>query len=428
MSIKVCKYFLVSTLLLLLFCTTASAQLKLVNSPYSRAGIGTMHPTQFGIQRSMGNLSAALNDPLSINYGNPASYASLKLTTLEVGLQGNGLWLNNTTLQQSTGSGSFNYIALAFPVAKWWGSSIGLMPYASLHYDIKAQRYSPFADTLFTEHRFIGQGTTYQVYWGNGFKYKNIAFGANVAYLFGTQDRLSRSYFPEIPNSYGNEKDEALLVHGFAWNAGIQYDLKLKDDYHLILGAAGNANTNVNASKDGKWTRVFVNNDQTAFLDSVYVYEKTDGKITLPTKANLGISLKKENKWLVGIEGGTQQWGNFKNFGTPDSTLTNSTYLSMGFEVTPDYRAITKFWQSTRYRGGFRYSTGNIIIGDTNLPEWAASFGLGLPIRKVNSRINIGLEVGQRGTLKNNLIRETFVTATFGFTLNDRWFIKPKYD
>ena len=100
----------------------------------------------------------------------------------------------------------------------------------------------------------------------------------------------------------------------------------------------------------------------------------------------------------------------------------------MGFEVTPDYRAITKFWQSTRYRGGFRYSTGNIIIGDTKLPEWAASFGLGLPIRKVNSRINIGLEVGQRGTLKNNLIRETFVTATFGFTLNDRWFIKPKYD
>lgn len=428
MSINFCRYFLFLTLLFSLFGTTASAQLKLVDSPYSRAGIGTIHPTQFGIQRSMGNLSAALNDALSINYTNPASYAWLKLTTFEVGLQGNGLWLNNTTLQHSTGSGSFNYMALAFPVAKWWGSSLGLMPYASLHYDIKAEQYSPYSDTLFTQHRFVGQGTAYQVYWGNGFKYKNLAFGVNLAYLFGAQDRLARSYFPETPNSYGNEKDDALLMHGFIWNAGVQYDLKLKNDYHLIFGAAGNSNTNVSVSKDGKWSRIYVNNDQTAFLDSIYVYEKAKGKIILPTKANLGVSLKKENKWLVGIEGGMQQWSNFRNFGNIDSTLTNSAYISMGFELTPDYRAITKFWQSTRYRGGFRYSTGNLKIGDNQLPEWAASFGLGLPIRKVNSRINIGLEVGQRGTLNNNLIRETFVAATFGFTLNDRWFIKPKYD
>lgn len=435
MSTKIYSCLRAATLLLWLVGGTAWAQLKLVNSPYSRVGIGTMHPTQFAVQRSMGSLSAALNDPLCINYTNPASYASLRLTVFDVGVQGNALWLNtnlpnNQTGKQThqTGGASFNYITMAFPVAKWWGSSIGLLPYASLHYDLKASQYSPFADTLLTEHRFVGQGTTYQAYWGNGFKYKSLSVGVNVGYLFGVQDRLARSYFPELVNSYGNERDQATLMHGFIWNAGVQYDQKLGSDLHLIAGASGNTTTNVAADRDGKWSRIFVSGDVIRTLDSIYVYQRVGGKITLPTKAHMGLTLKKDNVWLVGIEAGSEQWADFRNFGEIDTALVNSQSVAIGFEVTPDYRALTKFWQSTRYRGGFRYNTGNIQINGTKLPEWAASVGVGLPIRKANSRINIGLEVGQRGTLQNNLIRESFVMATLGFTLNDRWFIKPKYD
>jgi hypothetical protein len=42
--------------------------------------------------------------------------------------------------------------------------------------------------------------------------------------------------------------------------------------------------------------------------------------------------------------------------------------------------------------------------------------------------VNIGLEVGQRGTVTNGLIKEQFFKVTLGFTLNDRWFVKPKFD
>ena len=42
--------------------------------------------------------------------------------------------------------------------------------------------------------------------------------------------------------------------------------------------------------------------------------------------------------------------------------------------------------------------------------------------------VNIGLEIGQRGTTTNGLIKEQFFKATIGFTINDRWFAKPKVD
>ena len=37
-------------------------------------------------------------------------------------------------------------------------------------------------------------------------------------------------------------------------------------------------------------------------------------------------------------------------------------------------------------------------------------------------------EIGSRGTTDNNLIKENFIRFGIGLTLNDRWFIKTKYE
>ncbi|MBL7785372.1 MAG: hypothetical protein JNM36_05660 [Chitinophagales bacterium] len=411
------------------FCIspTLSAQIKLVNSPYSRVGLGTMHPTQFAIQRSMGGVSVPYNSAAAINYGNPASYSQLKLMTMEVGLQGNGSWLSTTTEQSMTGSGMINYLALAFPCAKWWGSSVGLLPYSSLQYDLYAQRYSTYTDTLLTDHRFIGRGTLYQVYWGNGFKIKNLSLGLNAAYVFGEQDRLSQSYFPTIIGAYGNQKTEALQVNGLLWNVGAQYDQKFKDkDFHLVLGATAELAQNLSATRDGKWER-YIQSSGSA-IDSIYQYEEVSGKVRLPLRWGIGAALKRDNHWQVATDYRRENWADYRIFDAPDSTLVNNNVIAIGVEYTPDYRAITKFWQSATYRGGFRYNTGRINISETGIKDWSVSLGLGMPLRKVNSRINIGFEMGQQGTTSNQLITETFFITTFGFTLNDRWFVKPKYD
>src|SRR5689334_9706701 len=48
------------------------------NSPYTRYGLGDIVPSTNISGRGMAGLSAAYNDPLSINFSNPASYGSFQ--------------------------------------------------------------------------------------------------------------------------------------------------------------------------------------------------------------------------------------------------------------------------------------------------------------------------------------------------------------
>ena len=56
------------------------------------------------------------------------------------------------------------------------------------------------------------------------------------------------------------------------------------------------------------------------------------------------------------------------------------------------------------------------------------SFGLGLPVGTNFSNINLGIELGQRGTKDSGLIKENFLRLSVGLSLNDKWFTKRKFD
>jgi hypothetical protein len=48
------------------------------------------------------------------------------------------------------------------------------------------------------------------------------------------------------------------------------------------------------------------------------------------------------------------------------------------------------------------------------------------------SSINFGVEVGERGTVESNLIKERYVSLRLGLSITpgrfDNWFLKRKYD
>ena len=43
------------------------------------------------------------------------------------------------------------------------------------------------------------------------------------------------------------------------------------------------------------------------------------------------------------------------------------------------------------------------------------------------SGFTVGMEIGSRGSIKNNLVRENYINFSFGVNLNDRWFQKRQY-
>jgi hypothetical protein len=123
-----------------------------------------------------------------------------------------------------------------------------------------------------------------------------------------------------------------------------------------------------------------------------------------------------------------KQWNNFNDFLNPEATFQNSFRVNAGTELRPNFKGKTNFIKRTRYRVGGYYETGSLLINDEEISQYGITFGLGISMKASFSFVNIGFEVGQRGTAKNNLIKENFFRTYLGFTLNDKWFIKRKYD
>ena len=63
---------------LILFFSAFQPAFSQDNSPYSRYGIGDLVPPTNINSRGLGGLSAAFNEPLSINFSNPASFSSFQ--------------------------------------------------------------------------------------------------------------------------------------------------------------------------------------------------------------------------------------------------------------------------------------------------------------------------------------------------------------
>ena len=80
---------------------------------------------------------------------------------------------------------------------------------------------------------------------------------------------------------------------------------------------------------------------------------------------------------------------------------------------------------------GFKYDDSYLHINGTDIKSYAATFGFGLPLAPNNTsfyKINFSAEIGKRGTLDNGLVKENYITLRLGFTLNDRWFQRFRFE
>ena len=68
------------------------------------------------------------------------------------------------------------------------------------------------------------------------------------------------------------------------------------------------------------------------------------------------------------------------------------------------------------------------MIQNQTIKDYAFTAGFGLPLGGTFSNLNIGVEYGQKGTVLSNLVRENYTNVLMSLSLNDKWFVKRKYD
>jgi hypothetical protein len=400
-------------------------------SPYSRFGIGQIKDKSVNTRlRGMGGISNTIASNRFVNPTNPATYVYFDSLSFlfNAGMSMSSSTYRTSTLSEKGSSASLSYFSMGFPILRQWRVGIGLLPYSDIGYNIVV---SDFRDEIGNyNYAFNGDGGLNQLFFGNGFKLtNNLSIGVNFTYVFGRNTTSTLLYFPDSTLYANTKTEQRLLADDFIFDYGIYYTQPLKNDYQLNVGLVYGQKVRLKAKRETLTRSLFggVDGGIEYFLDTIAYQPERNGRIELPHSAGLGISFQKKDRWLIGLDFNWQNWETFDIDNQPDS-LQNAWNMAFGGEFTPKHTSISKYWSRVTYRLGARYNQTYLNLYGQSINEFGISFGLGLPLPRSLTTIDLSLEVGQSGTMTKNLIKETFVNFTVGVSIYERWFVKRRYN
>jgi len=416
-------------------------------SPYSFYGIGSLKFKGTVENRSMGGIGVYL-DSIHLNLRNPASYVGKNVEAYPYDGESRPVKFaiagttSNVTLKGNSGeadgnSSTFDYIALSVPIGKF-GFGFGLMPYTSVGY--KLDDFNNNDDII---NRFRGEGGVNRVYAGFGYQISNkLSAGVDFNYNFGNIQNSA------IEFAYTQEGDLVELqtredsrsdLSGLNVNFGLAYKTKISETLELSATATFAPESKLTSDNSRAISTIEVTTTGTeTVLNTVQVdldgqnLKKTD--LTLPSRWSFGTGIGEAKSWFVGAEYTLQNTSNFSNpFYTNDvSSFENASQFSLGGFYIPDFDAFNGYFKRVVYRAGINFANTGLVVKNESIKEFGISFGLGLPVgqrsRDPFSNLNLGLEIGKRGTTNNNLIQENFINFNVSLSLNSRWFRQKKYN
>jgi hypothetical protein len=404
------------------------------NSPYGAYGIGDVKYDNTVDISSMGGISTAyiwdFNN--NFNFRNPAANTNLELTTLKVeGANENNYYKSDYNNMSSTKHSTYlSNITIAFPISKKIKFGMGFQPYSSKSYNVlTTSQLSNNAD-ITEAHHFHGDGTLNTVQ--AAFSYQvspEFALGLRSNFYFGKLYDIEEASFTgaELISGYSN----SYKIETFNFTLGTTYQKKLANDHKLTLGATytfGNTGSMKNIYTNSTY---FYTLGDTKASETIIEEKTTYDKKFLPQEASLGLGYGHDTKWFLGAQVDYKKGENF-NFLGQTLAYQDSYRYSVGGWYLPNFNNFRSYFSRVIYRYGAYYEKGNLQINGTNINKYAITAGVTLPFQKstinrMNS-IDLGLELGKRGTLDNNMIRQNFINLRVGINFADKWFGKRLYN
>lgn len=401
-----------------------------IDSPYSRFGIGQLENKSVNARlKAMGGISNAVGSNSFINTSNPATYARFDSLSFlfNAGVSAGSATLRTSTQSESASNSRLSYMSVGFPVTPWWRGSAGLLPYSSVAYDVLI----PYQNELTGNYAktFTGSGGLNRFYVGSALAItKNLSVGVNANYIFGKSiNNVLLHFFDSV--YYANTKIEnQIQVNSFLFDYGLFYMTGIGSDFNLHAGISYSQEMNLTAKREFAVKSISggVSGNLELVRDTIEYRPEEKGKLTMPQGLGLGLAIEKKNSWLVGADFNWQNWEKFEAFGQSDS-LTNAWNIAIGGQYTPPHTSISKYWKRITYRAGLRYDQTYLNLRGEAINEFGISFGMGLPVPRSLTSVDVSLELGRRGTVANNLVQETFVNFTLGVAIYERWFVKRRY-
>jgi hypothetical protein len=412
------RIFLLTVFTIFVSITLTNAQ---NGSAYSRYGIGDINygysPKMLGI----GDIGVTQLDPDHIITTNPASWAALFKTRLELSLGYKGVDVGDNFGNYFTSETEFRGFTFGFPVSRDNGIGVvaGLIPFSQVSY--KAIKTFESNDVNMPSYQvsYEGKGGISKMFLGSSVNLPlGFIGGATLDYYFGNLRYYSNLEFINSTSNINTIFENNHRATGFGSTIGIITPdlsglINLQPFSNIRLGLSVNYISNLNT--DTLLTATSISLVDTFANNSTTMY--------IPLRINSGISFALGYSYRFNVDYVYQPWGEFKLGSLKDNNLRNAQRISAAFEYVPIRNAGMSVWEQIIWRGGLSYEETQYKFNGIGIDQFSVFGGLTFPLGIDNS-IDLGIQYAMRGTKDNNLLKENFVKLYIGISFGELWFLR----
>ncbi len=386
-------------------------------SLYSAYGIGNLHLLAAGVLDGVGGAGVGLRSPHFVNTVNPAANVFMQSPAtmmLDASIYTEVAYVRNNETSALQGGGGLSHLILWMQPNKYWGTTLGLMPYSEVKYNIKTERFNEILAANY-DVTYKGAGGLNRFFWSNAFQpMKNLSVGVNLFFLFGAIDRTETFATDANLDSFST-----LTKTNFAdmlVDVGLQYGFRIKGN-QLVLGAIFQPGSDL-ASNENTW--LYQSSGEELQADV-----KSDDTYRLPMRTGFGISWNTK-KLLLTSDVTLEQWTNAKL--NTENELNNTIKLALGAEWMLVESSYLFYQKPLLLRTGFFVQNHPQTVEGNTFPYWGFSAGASIPIRRKMHHLSVNYSFQQRGTKNDDLLLESIHRLTLNINLRDVWFQQRKFD
>ncbi|HOZ87574.1 MAG TPA: hypothetical protein PL029_07445 [Bacteroidia bacterium] len=435
-------------------------------SPYSRYALGELTAPTLAHNSGMGGAFIAMKPdsmmPIFINTGNPAAYALIKLTSLEVGGSGVYSKFSGDNTSVTRWSTNFSYGALGFPIANNGGACFGIMPYSHVGYDLQNKVTEGGIGEV--SYLYNGSGGLNKAFIGYGImpfskrfvkfrgsqaipdslktlrgnKYRvaemgakvlsDFSIGFNVNYIFGGLQNTTRVIYPNSVLYNNTFRERTLTLGDFTGNFGIQSAFSI-DSVADKRGRKDRINGQVAALKAMGYSEEMLKNRRDSLNNTTPLRKRA---MSEKTKITFGYFMALNNALDVTYSSAVY---NYITSATGQEIIRDTVIyrtnqkstvslpleqgFGIGYKKGERVNAVVDFaitnWQNFKYLDNVSDFKNNyrIAAGVNFVPEKYAA-GHNAFLKRINYRLGVSYQTGFI-ELKNTLITNYALTAGMGF-------------
>jgi len=405
-------------------------------TPYSIYGVGDLSQPGSAYSKTMGGTGVALRNNRYLNLINPAAVTARDSLAFmaDFSLYNDNKLFQQEGIRSASNTVNINDLAMSFPIWRKSAMMVGIMPFSDTGFGYSFNYTDPqlIGQTGNISYSATGTGSLYKAFAAAGVTlFKRLSLGVQWNYYFGKIDKVYATVFEDASyNGILNGTTGNLTGNGFKF--GVQYEQPVGTKHALTIGATYSLPVKLTGTMESY--RYSSGSAVSDTLSYKVDYIGQDSKVQLPSEIAVGISFQERGRWVATFDYSRSDWtgsglDNARGFTASKlfSATTAQTFRA-GFEIVPNRNDIRYYFNHVAYRVGAYHKKEYFLLDGKQVASTGITLGVTLPIVNNYNGFTIGVDLGQRGSLSGEMIRERYVNISVGFNLYDIWFRKPQYE